>query len=387
MKYNKNWVIQQLTERPVFSMCVGSGLVYKYAAVSGMDFLILTSNSRYRQMGLNSLAASLPFSNSNHMVLEYAVREILPNHSKIPLVFGLYANDPTIELEDFLNLLIEDRFSGICNLPTINVVDGGLRKELESVGFGFDREVQAIAAAHRKDLYTIALVKSEGQAKQMLDAGCDALCVFLGTAKGGVLGAKSEQNLASAAEMANRIFYTVDRHRPGVLKMVYGGPCKSPSDVEYFLERTDVQGFVGGYMYERILMEQSFIDKPIRDIFIARKSPPTPNSITNYIPYIQKVIAENYSNPLSLSTFADELHVTISYLSTLFKNTIGENFSSYLIKHRIFKAAEFLKTTSLTVEQIGIMVGYGDYAHFSKTFKKHMGVSPAKYRKQHMPIK
>ena len=378
-------MLQQERKPPYMVMCIGSGLFYRYAQNNNMDLVVLSSNGRYRQMGLSSFVASLPFGNSNRLVYDFAVREVLPNNPAIPLVFGLYANDPTIQMEEFLDELKEKHIMGVCNLPTVNLVTAGrFRDALENGGISYDREVEAIALAHRKGLFTIGLVADEEQARQMLQAGSDVICVFLGTAKGGLLGANVEKPLIHAVEHAARIFQVIEQERPGTLKLVYGGPCRTPTAMSFFLSRTNTDGFMGGYLFERMLIEQPYNFNSVNELLVqwrsdanARRRP------LDYVEYAQKKIHDEYAANLTLAGLAEDLHISAPYLSKLFKNSIGETFVSYLVGYRMDKAAELLKFTTLSIEHVGASVGYGDYAHFTKTFKKVKGTTPAQYRKRY----
>ena len=185
---NRNAVLHRLKSRNgnIFGMTLGTGIYYKYAVLNDVDLAFLISASRFRQMGMNSLAATMPYGNANDIVLDFAVREILPQKPKIPLIFGLCATDPAIDLRSYIAKLKELNFSGICNIPSVIIVDGGLSAMLEAEGISYQKEIQAIRIAHEMDMVTVAMVQDAEQAEGMIEAGCDAVCVHFGAAKGGV---------------------------------------------------------------------------------------------------------------------------------------------------------------------------------------------------------
>ena len=241
-------IIKSLTKQrgQIIGMTVGSGLFYKYAVMNQMDLLLVLSASRFRQMGLSSLAGSMPFDNSNHMVLDFALREIMSNEPQIPVIFGLCATDPTIVIDDFLQQLKMYGFSGVCNLPSISIIDGSYSEALREVGFSYEAEVNALRLAHDMGLLTIGMVRDVGQAHLMVQAGCDIICVYLGAASSGVLGAKYEVNLKNAEELIGNIFETCKKEREDILLMIYGGPAKTPSSINYLIDKTNADGFLAG---------------------------------------------------------------------------------------------------------------------------------------------
>lgn len=370
----------------LLGMTVGSGLYYKYAKMNQADMVLALSASRFRQMGINSLAGSLPFDSANRMVYDFACREILPQNPKIPVVFGLCAVDPTIELESYIEMLKNDGFAGICNLPTVGIMDGRFGWELEQAGFSFQKEISAIAIAHRKGMFTVGLVRDEKQAEEMLLAGCDVICVHFGAAKGGVLGTRQELSLREAATMAEQIFQLCQTRAPSAFRMFYGGPAKTPSSIRYLLEHTNADGFIGGYTFERYLLEKSMQNNVIKDTFFNHSEAAGEggkNQRVDYVEYLKQCIEKRYMEPLSLKQLAEELHVSRPYLSSLAARELGEPFSDYLIGYRMYKASSLLLNTTMSAESIGAQVGYPNYAHFSKLFKKKIGISPFHYRKQY----
>ena len=370
----------------LLGMTIGSGLNYKYAEMNQIDAILTLSASRFRQMGVSSLAGSLPFSSANRMVYDYATSEILTRDPHIPVIFGLCAVDPTIVLEEYIQLLQDSGFAGICNMPTVSIMDGRYRAELERSGFSFRREVEAVATAHRKEFFTVAMVRDKEQTADMLQAGCDVICVHFGAAKGGMLGTQREMSLHDAVSMADEIFSVCDRARPEVIKMLYGGPAKTPSTIRYLMECSHADGFIGGYTFERLLLEKNVEGNLIKETFFP--SGPAGSAAfcsekIDYVEYLKEYVETHYHQRVTLNDIARDLYISRPYLSALVKKELGESFSDYLIGYRMYRASSLLLNTALSVSEIGALVGYPDHAHFSKLFYKRIGSSPARYRKQY----
>ncbi|MGB4440559.1 MAG: phosphoenolpyruvate hydrolase family protein [Sedimentibacter sp.] len=152
----------------------------KCACEGGADILVLLISSIFRDMGRSSLTGYMPVVNSNEVVMHFGKHEILTLATEVPVIFGLCANDPTIVLENYLDEIISEGFSGIIDYPTVGLIDGNFRDMLEDANLGYQNEVNAIRLAHEKGLFTIAYVFDSEQAKQMIDAGADVICVQLG---------------------------------------------------------------------------------------------------------------------------------------------------------------------------------------------------------------
>lgn len=384
---NKNAVLNRLKSRGnhIFGMTLGTGIYYKYAVLNDVDLAFLISASRFRQMGMNSLAATMPYGNANDIVLDFAVREILPQRPKIPLIFGLCATDPTVDLRSYIARLKELNFSGICNIPSVIIVDGGLSAMLEAEGISYQKEIQAIRIAHEMDLFTVAMVQDAEQAGGMIEAGCDAVCVHFGAAKGGVLGAKLEVTQRDAVKAATQIYEQCDSCGRKIIKLFYGGPAKTPPSVHYIKENTRADGFVGGYSIERLIVEANMQKGLLRYTFLGAEEQEGRQRAEkiDYVEFTKEYIEQNYKDHITANQIAAKLHISRSYFSALVSKELGEPFQEYLITYRMEKASNLLMNTLLSVGEIAEMVGYRDYAHFSKSFKKKMKISPAAYRKQY----
>lgn len=371
-------------ENHLIAVASGTGLTAKYAIQGGADFLLALNSGIFRGMGRGSLGGLLPYANSNDMVYEFGIRELIPLVGDFPVVFGLNATDPTRDMAAYLDEISQSGFIGINNYPTIGLIDGKFREALEENGSAFEHEVEVFRMAHERGMVTVAFVFDENQAGAMLDAGTDILCVHLGLTQGGMLGAAKALSLVASKDRIEAIYALCDRQRPEVIKMLYGGPVKTPVDVQYMYQNTSAHGYIGGSAFDRIPTEKSLMNitkafKTTDDIDESDLMSKMLNGITKYYDYtgfIKEYVKENYMNEISFLDLAKVCHVSRSHLSALFKKEVGCSFPEYLVNFRIHKAAKLLKEENLRVSEVAELVGYQDVVHFSKIFKKYMGVSP-----------
>lgn len=387
LKYLKS---QLKKNRHLIGVAAGSGLTAKAAEQGNADFILALSSGRFRQMGVSSLAGFLPYANSNQLVMDFAWKELIPIVKNIPVCFGIHATDPTIELESYIQLIKEKGFGGINNFPSVGLVDGVFREGLEEQGITYDKEVEAIRLASEKNLFTVAFVFNENQALRMLDAGADIICVHLGLTEGGSLGAKKILPLQAAKQFAKTIFKRCNQLNPNVIKMIYGGPINKPIDVQFMYDGTDIQGYIGGSAFERIPAEETL--KQITQAFkqtndfhyeaLIEKIIDGLGSRADYIEFVKKYIRINYMEEIKLNELAEILNLSRAYLSTLFKKEVGISFTEYLIDFRLNRAIEIMAKDNLPLHSVAEMVGYSNYAQFSKIFKKQKGVTPKTFTKR-----
>jgi predicted TIM-barrel enzyme/AraC-like DNA-binding protein len=388
-----NQLHQKIAKRQhLIGVAAGSGLTAKYAELGGADMIFALNSGRFRQMGVSSLAGFLPFVNSNRFVFDFATKEILPVLQKTPLIFGLCATDPTIDLETYIKMLRGEGFSGINNYPTVGLIDGVFRNELEMQGVTYDQEVAAIRLANSYGLFTVAFVFSIQQAKQMIQAGADVICVHLGLTRGGLLGAKRFYSLQQAKRMATQI---IDICPTKTITMIYGGPINKPVYLQFMYDRTAIDGYIGGSVFERIPAEQTLLQvmgsykhlsdyhdkQSISEIFSGI------DSKEDYVSYAIKYISDHYRESISLKKLANILNLSRSYLSTVFKKQIGISFSDYLIDFRLDRAIEIMHRRKMPVNKVAEAVGYPNYYQFSKIFKKRKGMAPNDFMKTHQKTK
>lgn len=374
----------------IIGVSCGNGLAAKTAVRGGADLIFALNSGRFRATGHGTLAGFLPFVNCNEMVMDFGTKELLPLINDIPVIFGLCATDPTIEFNDYFDVIKEVGFSGINNYPTIGMIGQQFREALEEEGISYDAEIEAIRVAHVKDMFTVAFTFDAEQAERMVDAGADIVCAHLGMTEGGLLGAKKVLSLEAGVKLAKEIFEVCDKKRPGVIKTIYGGPVNTALDLKYFYDNTSAQGYIGGSAFERIPAEEAIISatnslKVAGDSSSDKMFAKILSGITqhyNYVTFVKEYVAKNYMQDISFSDIAQTIHVSRSYLSTLFKNKVGCTFPEYLANYRINKAVQIMRDTpNAYLNNVAEMVGYYDYAHFSKAFKKKMGKSPREYLK------
>ncbi|WP_019244218.1 MULTISPECIES: phosphoenolpyruvate hydrolase family protein [Bacillus] len=375
------------TNQHLIGVAAGSGLTAKYAEEGGADFILALSSGRFRQMGVSSLAGFLAYENSNKIVMDFATKELLPLIKNIPVFFGINATDPTIQLEEYINEIKNNGFAGINNFPSVGLIDGHFREALELQGMSYDKEVEAIRIANEKGLFTVAFVFDEMQAVKMLEAGADVICIHFGLTEGGILGAKRILSLQSAKKIAGKIVNTCNEINPSSIKMVYGGPVNKPIDVQFMYDDSEIKGYIGGSVFERIPTEQTVTQvtksfKQTNDFHydeLIQKIIDGIGSQEDYVEFVKKYIHVNYMEEINLYEISKILNLSRSYLSTLFKKEVGLTFTEYLIEFRLNRAIEIMNKKNLPLHIVAEMVGYPNYSQFSKIFKKHKGLSPNKY--------
>ena len=182
---------------PIVGGGAGTGLSAKCEEAGGIDLIVIYNSGRFRMAGRGSLAGLMPYGDANAIVLEMA-GEVLPVVSKTPVLAGVCASDPFRLMDKFLDQLKDVGFSGVQNFPTVGLIDGGFRANLEETGMSYQLEVDMIAAAHKKDLLTTPYVFSEDDARAMAKAGADIVVVHLGLTTGGSIGAETGTTLEDA---------------------------------------------------------------------------------------------------------------------------------------------------------------------------------------------
>lgn len=367
----------------IFGMVIGSGAFYKYAIQNQIDFVIAHSGSKYRQMGLPSYSGGLPYANANEMTFDLTVKELLTQNNELPILFSIIATDPSINLKSYISYLREIGVTGITNLSSISARDKELCHRLEKKGISYDAEVNAISIAHNLGMFTLGCVETPDQCKKMVAAGCDAVSVALGMSSGGFLGAEQELSLSEAVKKIRPIYKVCDSAGKKVFKLFYGGPAKTPALIHYVRTRTGSDGFLSGYNVERFFLEDKIKEGKLRSAFI-NPSLATMQNINysrNYVEQTIEFIEENYRNEIEIAQIAESLNISRSYLSDLFSKTVGMSIQQYLIHYRLEQAAHLLIKTPLSIEEIASLVGYNDYPHFQKSFKKAYFCTASEYRK------
>jgi predicted TIM-barrel enzyme len=243
--------------RPVIGAGAGTGLSAKSAEAGGVDLLILYNSGRYRMAGRGSLAGMMPYGDANAIVVEMAA-EVLPVVQRTPVLAGVCGTDPFRLMTPFLKQLRDMGFTGVQNFPTVGLIDGLFRQNLEETGMAFSLEVDMIAAAHGLDLLTAPYVFDADQAVAMARAGADVLVPHMGLTTSGTIGASTAMTLDEAVEAVQSMHDAAKAVNPDVIVLCHGGPIAEPDDARHVLERTSgVAGFFGASSMERLPTERA----------------------------------------------------------------------------------------------------------------------------------
>jgi predicted TIM-barrel enzyme len=244
-----------LAERPVVGGGAGTGLSAKCAERGGIDLIIIYNSGRFRMAGRGSLSGMMPYGDANQIVMDMA-REVLPIVERTPVLAGVCGTDPFRLMKRFLLDVRDAGFSGVQNFPTVGLIDGTFRQNLEETGMGFDKEVEMVAAASDLGLVTCPYVFTEREAEQMAAAGADVLIPHMGLTTKGCIGAKTALTLEESAKRVQALCDAAKAVNPEVLVLCHGGPISEPEDVRYVLANTKgVVGFFGASSIERLPTE------------------------------------------------------------------------------------------------------------------------------------
>ena len=246
--------------RPVIGAGAGTGLSAKCAEAGGGDLIIIYNSGRYRMAGRGSLAGMMPYGDANAIVVEMAA-EVLPIVQETPVLAGVCGTDPFRLMPVFLRQLAELGFTGVQNFPTVGLIDGMFRQNLEETGMGFGLEVEMIRQAKEFELLTCPYVFDADQARAMAQAGADVLVPHMGLTTKGTIGAATAKTLDECVELVQAMRDAATAVSPDVLVLCHGGPIAEPEDAAYVLERTSgVVGFFGASSMERLPTETAMTE-------------------------------------------------------------------------------------------------------------------------------
>lgn len=252
LKRLRNTIANQL---PIIGCGAGTGISAKFAEQGGADLLIIYNSGRYRMAGRGSLAGLMPYGDANAIVVEMA-SEVLPIVKNTPVLAGVCGTDPFRQIPLFLKQLKEMGFDGVQNFPTVGLIDGVFRQNLEETGMGYDLEVEMIHEAHQLDLLTCPYVFDEDQAVAMVEAGADVLVAHMGLTTKGSIGATTALTLEESAKRIQAIHDAAKAKNPDIILLCHGGPIATPEDVEKIFSMTEgIDGFFGASSTERLPTE------------------------------------------------------------------------------------------------------------------------------------
>lgn len=261
-RISRSHIVSNLQEkrrsgRSIVGAGAGTGLSATCAEAGGTDLIVIYNSGRYRMAGRGSLAGLLAYGNANDVVVDMG-REILPAVRSIPVLAGVNGTDPFYDPHVLLPELARMGFSGVQNFPTVGLIDGNFRKNLEETGMGFDLEVELIRVAHELDLLTTPYVFTPDDAVAMTEAGADVVVAHMGLTTGGRIGASTGRSLDECVGLVDELAAAARSVRDDVLVLCHGGPISSVDDVEYVLGRTrGIDGFYGASSMERLPTEQA----------------------------------------------------------------------------------------------------------------------------------
>ena len=245
---------------PIVGGGAGTGLSAKCEEAGGIDLIVIYNSGRYRMAGRGSSAGLLAYGNANQIVKEMAY-EVLPVVKKTPVLAGVCGTDPFMIPRVFFQELRELGFAGIQNFPTVGLIDGTFRANLEETGMGYDLEVDLIARAHALDLLTTPYVFSEVEATAMTKAGADIVVCHLGLTTGGAIGAQTALTLADCVPLIEARAAAAKTVRGDVIVLCHGGPIATPDDAAYILEHCpSCHGFYGASSMERLPVEAALVE-------------------------------------------------------------------------------------------------------------------------------
>jgi len=252
--------IQVASGKPIIGGGAGTGISAKCAEAGGIDLIIIYNSGRFRMAGRGSLCGMMPYGDANAIVVDMA-REVLPIVKKTPVLAGVCGTDPFRVMKLFLRELQSMGFSGVQNFPTVGLIDGSFRQNLEETDMGFGLEVDMIHAASEMGLLTCPYVFSQDDARDMAKAGADVLIPHMGLTTKGSIGARSALTLAEAAKRVQAMADAAHKVRSDVLVLCHGGPISEPEDAQYVLKNTKgVVGFFGASSIERLPTEVAITD-------------------------------------------------------------------------------------------------------------------------------
>ncbi|MGF1505627.1 MAG: phosphoenolpyruvate hydrolase family protein [Anaerolineae bacterium] len=246
---------------PIFGAGAGTGISAKFAERGGVDLIIIYNSGRYRMAGRGSLAGLLPYGDANAIVVEMA-SEVLPIVQDTLVLAGVCGTDPFRMMPVFLRDLKAMGFDGVQNFPTVGLIDGSFRQNLEETGMGYDLEVEMIRMAHELDMLTCPYGFYEEDARSMAEAGADVLVPHMGLTTKGDIGAETALTLEDSAKRVQAMHDAAKAVNPDILVLCHGGPIAEPEDAQFIFKNTEgVVGFFGASSVERLPTERAIEDQ------------------------------------------------------------------------------------------------------------------------------
>jgi predicted TIM-barrel enzyme len=246
---------------PIVGGGAGTGLSAKCEEAGGIDLIVIYNSGRYRMAGRGSLAGLMPYGDANAIVVEMA-NEVLPVIKHTPVLAGVNGTDPFRDMNVFLDQLKAIGFAGVQNFPTVGLIDGVFRANLEETGMSYALEVEMIAKARARDMLTTPYVFNEADAKAMAAAGADIVVCHLGLTTGGVIGAQTALKLEDCPVRIDAWAAAALAVNPEILVLAHGGPVAEPADAAFIMKHTHkCHGFYGASSMERLPVERALTEQ------------------------------------------------------------------------------------------------------------------------------
>ncbi|HEV2502846.1 MAG TPA: phosphoenolpyruvate hydrolase family protein [Mesorhizobium sp.] len=264
MRFERSQLLGKFREQikakiPIIGGGAGTGLSAKCEEAGGIDLIVIYNSGRYRMAGRGSLAGLLAYGNANEIVVDMA-REVLPVVKHTPVLAGVNGTDPFCQFDPFLDQLKEIGFAGIQNFPTVGLIDGKFRANLEETGMGYAMEVDLVRLARSKDMLTTPYVFSVEDARAMTEAGADIIVAHMGLTTGGTIGADTALTLQDCVGEINAIAAAARAINPDIIILCHGGPIAEPEDARYILQQCPgCHGFYGASSMERLPVEKALV--------------------------------------------------------------------------------------------------------------------------------
>jgi predicted TIM-barrel enzyme len=246
--------------RPIVGGGAGTGISAKCEEAAGIDLIVVYNSGRYRMAGRGSLAGLMPYGNANQVVKELAP-EVLTTVKQTPVLAGVCGTDPFLIRDLFLREIKALGFAGIQNFPTVGLIDGLFRANLEETGMSFRLEIDLIAAARELDLLTTPYAFDPDQGRELARVGADVIVAHMGLTTSGTIGAKTAKSLDDCVRLVGKIAAAAKEARPDVLVLCHGGPIAMPADAQYVLDRCPIEGFYGASSMERLPTETAITEQ------------------------------------------------------------------------------------------------------------------------------
>jgi predicted TIM-barrel enzyme len=247
--------------QPIVGGGAGTGISAKMSEAGGVDLLVIYNSGRFRMGGRGSLSGMMPYGDANGIVMDMA-REVIPVVKHTPVLAGVCGTDPFRLMKLFLREVDAAGFSGVQNFPTVGLIDGLFRQNLEETEMGFGPEVDMIRIAHEMNLLTTPYAFNPDEARAMAEAGADILIPHIGLTTKGSIGASTAATLEQAAERVQAMHDAAKRVNKEILVLCHGGPIAEPEDAQYILDHTEgIVGFYGASSMERLPVEPAIANR------------------------------------------------------------------------------------------------------------------------------